>query len=165
MFVALMAQLFLGYAMDRFDDLLEGPVDRWLGGEEDNLLIVHAGLGAVILIMAIVRVIYRQVAGLPPWAATLSAAERRFAHNTEMTLYVLMFLIPLTGIALVLVSGESWELLGQEWETPLDVVDDDILLAAHIATHVAFLAALAAHVGLVLKHQFIKRDGLLRRML
>jgi cytochrome b561 len=165
MFLALMAQLVLGYAIDRFDDLLEGPVDRWLGGEEDNLLIVHAGLGAIILIMAIVRFIYRQVAGLPPWAETLSASERRFAHNTELTLYVLMCLIPLTGFALVLVSGENWELLGQEWETPLDLVDDDILLAAHIATHVAFFVAFAAHIGLVLKHQLINRDGLLRRML
>jgi len=165
MFLALMAQLVLGYAIDRFDDLLQGPVDRWLGGEEDNLLILHAGLGAIIVIMAIVRVVYRQVVGLPPWAETLSASERPFAHTTEVILYALMFLIPLTGFALVLVSGEDWELLGREWETPLDLVDDDILLAAHIATHVAFFVALAAHIGLVLKHQIIDRDRLLRRML
>jgi cytochrome b561 len=45
------------------------------------------------------------------------------------------------------------------------LVDDDILLGAHILTHVAFFLAFAVHVGLVLKHQFVDRDNLLRRML
>jgi len=48
---------------------------------------------------------------------------------------------------------------------PLELVDDDVLLAAHIATHLVFFAALAVHVGLVLKHQLVDRDGLLKRML
>lgn len=76
-----------------------------------------------------------------------------------------MFLIPLTGLALLLVSGEDWDLGTREWQAPLELADDDVLLGAHIATHLAFFAAFATHVGLVLKHQFIDRDALLRRML
>ena len=53
--------------------------------------------------------------------------------------------MPLTGIWLVAVSDDA--------------------LAAHIAGHIALFLALAAHVGLVLKHQLIQRDRLLRRML
>jgi cytochrome b561 len=34
----------------------------------------------------------------------------------------------------------------------------------HVASHVAFFVALAAHLGLVLKHQVIDRDRLGRRM-
>lgn len=44
-------------------------------------------------------------------------------------------------------------------------MDDDVLLGGHIATHVACFVALTAHVGLVLKHQLVDRDGLLRRIL
>lgn len=165
MFIALMVQLILGYSMERFDDLLEGPVDRWLGGEEENLLIFHAGLGVMILVLASVRLVYRFKVGLPPWAATLTRFERRLAHRTEVVLYSLMFLIPLTGLALVTISGEDWDLLGREVETPFDFVDDDLLLLAHIATHIVFFIAFATHVGLVLKHQVVNRDGLIRRML
>jgi cytochrome b561 len=82
-----------------------------------------------------------------------------------MALYALMFLIPLSGLALVLVSGEDWDVWGREWEAPLEIVDDDILLAGHISTHLLFAAAFALHLGLVLKHQFVDRDHLLQRML
>jgi cytochrome b561 len=165
MFFALTAQFAIGYAIERFDDLLETPVELWLGGEEDSLLIVHAGLGVTILVLALVRVASRVRVGLPPWAETLSAFERRLAHRTEMVLYALMFLIPVTGLALLLLSGEDWDVLGGEWEAPFEVIDDDVLLGAHISTHVLFLFAIAAHLGLVFKHQLVNRDGILQRML
>jgi cytochrome b561 len=165
MFIVLSAQFIIGYAIERFDDLLEAPVKLWLGGEEDNLLIVHAGLGVTILALALVRVVWRLRVGLPPWAETLSAFERRLAHRTEVVLYALMFLIPVTGLALLFVSGEDWDLLGREWEAPLDLIDDDLLLGAHISAHLLFFVAIAAHLGLMFKHQLVNRDGLLRRML
>lgn len=165
MFVAMGAQFVIGYAMERFDDLLEQPVDRWLGGEEENLLLVHGALGVAILGMAAARLLLRRTHGLPPWAPTLSARERRIAHWTEVVLYVLMFLIPLSGLALLFFSGEDWDLWGREWEAPFELADDDLLLAGHISTHLLFAAAFAVHIALVFKHQFLDRDRLLRRML
>ena len=165
MMLALGAQFVVGYAMERADDLLDGPVDLWLGGEDDRLLVVHVVLGVAILGLAVVRVAWRKVAGLPPWAETLSHRERHFAHRVEQVLYGMMFLIPITGLALVLISGEDWDLNGGEWVAPREWIDDDVLLPAHIAAHLVFFGALIAHVGLVLKHQLVDRDGLLRRML
>ena len=69
--------------------------------------------------------------GLPPWAATLSPAERTFAHWTERALYLLLFVVPLTGLWLVVASDDA--------------------VAVHVAGHIAFFVALAAHVGLVLR--------------
>lgn len=165
MFIAIGLQFVIGYAMERYDDLLEMPVDRWLGGEEENLVLVHGFLGVLILSMAVVRLLFRLTAGLPPWAATLTSAERRIAHWTEVVLYGLMFLIPLTGLALLFLSGEDWEVFGRELEAPYELADDDLLLAGHIATHVLFAVAFAAHLALILKHQFVNRDRLLRRMI
>ena len=91
------------------------------------------------MLLAVVRVIWRRASGLPPWAESLSDGERRLATFTERTLLALLFVIPTTGIALV--------------------VGDDDLLPLHVAAHIAFFVALAAHVGLVL------RRGLLPRML
>lgn len=163
--VALAAQFAVGYSMERADDLLDGPVDRWLGGEDDMLLIVHAAIGVSILLLAVIRVVWRAATPLPAWADGLSESERRIAKRVEQVLYWLLFLIPLTGLALVLVSGEDWDLGRREWEAPREWADDDVILAAHIATHLAFFAAFAVHVGLVLKHQFVDRDRLLNRML
>jgi len=112
---------------------------------DDALLTVHVVLGATILALAVVRLVWRVTTPLPPWAATLSRSERRLAHLTERTLYVLMFVIPTSGLLVVTTGGDY--------------------LAAHIASHVAFYIVIAIHVGLVLKHQFVDRDHLLRRML
>ena len=115
-------------------------------GDDDGgtLMTVHVVLGLTILALAVARVLWRRHVGLPPWAETLSAGERVFATWTEKALLTLLFVIPLTGLWLVLVSDDA--------------------VGVHVASHIAFYVALAAHVGLVLKHQLIDRDRLLRRM-
>jgi cytochrome b561 len=44
------------------------------------------------------------------------------------------------------------------------LVSDDAV-ALHVASHIAFFCVVVAHIGLVLKHQLIDRDHLLRRMI
>ena len=164
-FVAIRRQFVVGYAIDRADDLLEGVVDIWFGGEEEGLIVLHAVLGVTILALTLIRLYWKLTKGLPAWAPSLTEGERRLAHRVEVTLYTVMILMPLTGLALLFLSGESWDLAGGEWEAPLDLVDHDLLLPAHIVTHIVFFVALATHVGLVLKHQLVNRDRLLSRML
>ena len=125
---------------------------RGRGGEEElvlfgenELLTAHVIIGLSILTLTVLRLYWRRRQGLPPWAEGLSAAERRLAHWTERALYLLLFVIPLSGLYLVFVSDDA--------------------VGFHIASHIAFYVAFAAHVGLVLKHQVANRDGLLRRML
>ena len=122
----------------------DDDVDLGFASGDDGLLTMHVVVGVSILALAIIRLLWRRNTPLPPWAPALSSAEKVFASWTERVLYLSLFLIPLTGLSLLLIS--------------------DDLLFAHIATHVLFFAALAAHLGLVLKHQFIDRDNLLGRM-
>lgn len=121
-----------------------GRGDDYEAFGEDTLLTLHVVLGVTILVLAALRLAWRLATPLPPWAETLSAAERRIARWTERALYALMFLIPASGIALI--------------------VGDDDLLALHVAAHIGFFVVLALHVGMVSKHQFFNRDHLLRRM-
>ena len=102
-------------------------------------------LGITILLLATVRLLWRRHSMLPPWAPGLSSVERTLADWTERALYVLLFVMPLTGLWLVLVSDDA--------------------LPVHVASHITFFVAVSVHVGLVLKHQLIDRDRLLRRML
>lgn len=75
---------------------------------------------------------------LPAWAEALSKAERRVAHRVEQILCWLMLLIPLTGLRLVLASGEHGDLAWRgEWQALSELVDDDILRAVYIVAHLA----------------------------
>ena len=158
MVVAIATQFVVGYLLEgesgrgrgrgRGDGSGRG---RGRGGDlevfgDDSLLTLHVLLGVTILTLATVRLAWRRTTPLPPWAPTLSAFERALATWTERALYLLMFAIPITGLGMVLAG-------------------DDDLLALHVATHVAFFVVLPFHIGLVAKHQFVDRDGLLWRML
>ncbi|MFI9124028.1 cytochrome b [Streptomyces bikiniensis] len=157
--VAFAAQFSLGYALDASES--GRGRGRGRGGEpgrgrgrgggyepfgEDALLTAHVLVGALIVVLGVARLLWRRRTDLPPWAPTLTRFERRLAHRTEVALYALTFVVPVTGVLLL-------------------ASDDDDLLWVHVAAQVCFLAALACHVGLVLKHQFVDRDRLLRRML
>lgn len=121
-----------------------GDAEFGLRFDDDGLLIVHVVLGLTVLSLAITRLLWRRAAPLPSWATGLSSAEKVLATWTERSLYACLILIPLTGLSLLLIS-------------------DDLLLL-HVASHILFFAALASHLGLVLKHQYLDRDHLLQRM-
>ncbi|MET0838546.1 MAG: cytochrome b/b6 domain-containing protein [Marmoricola sp.] len=152
-----LAQFVVGYLMDdeggqgrgRGRGRGEGSGHgRGRGGEEDvvTLLPLHVTLGVTILVIAIIRVSWRVSTPLPPWAESLSVAERRIATFSERTLLTMLFVVPATGLVLV---------LGEE----------DDLLGVHVAAQIAFFTALAAHLGLVLGRGLRGRPVLLRRML
>ena len=113
-FLALSAQFTVGYFMDvddsgrghgrgRGGDSDGSGQGRGRGGDDDllsdggNLLTVHVALGLLILTLAVVRVTWRRIDGLPPWAEALSHGQRRLAHWTEKALLVLIFAIPQPG--------------------------------------------------------------------
>jgi cytochrome b561 len=159
-FGLLVAQFVVGYLMDdnggghgrgrgrgRGGDGGGSGHGRGRGGEDEvlDLLPVHVGLGLAILVLAVVRVFWRVSTPLPPWAESLSAGERRIAHHTERVLLVMLFVIPPTGLVVLL--------------------GDDDLLGLHIAAHIVFFVALATHLGLVLGRGLRGRPVLLRRML
>jgi cytochrome b561 len=155
---ALTTQFVIGYSMDAGGSGRgrgrgrggESGRGRGRGGDldvfgDDALLTAHVLLGVSILVLATVRLLWRRHTTLPPWAPGLSPAERTLAHWTERVLYVLLFAIPLTGLWLVLVNDDA--------------------PALHVAAHIAFFVAFAAHISLVLKHQLLDRDHLIRRMI
>ena len=59
----------------------------------------HVSLGLLVVLLAVARVAWRRVTGLPPWAETLGAGERRLVTVTERVLLTLLFVVPLTGLA------------------------------------------------------------------
>jgi cytochrome b561 len=128
-------------ASEVFSDVLTG------NAYSDGLSLpeLHVSLGLFVLVLAAVRLVWRRTTPLPPWAEHLSAGERRLEGRLEKLLLALLFVVPATGLLLV-AAGDDW-------------------LPLHVAAQIAFLVAIAAHVGLVLRHTVVRRNRHLARML
>jgi cytochrome b561 len=142
-------------ALERQEDALDARADAEADALDDDvagglfddgdwsLAELHVVLGVSIMALAAVRVVWRWATPLPPWAEALSPVERRVAGLTEKVLLTLLFVVPGSGLLLL--------------------VEDD-LLPLHVAGHLALYTALTVHVGLVLRHTVVRRDRLLQRM-
>lgn len=135
--------------IDRLEDALDTREDNYFAGAfaEPGLSLpeVHVLLGISIMVLGLMRVLWRMATPLPPWADYLSTGERRLTSWLEKALLTLLFVVPLSGLLLIAV-GDDW-------------------LPLHIAAQVVLLAAIALHVGLVVKHTLVRRNRHLARML
>jgi len=128
----------------------------------------HATTGLIVLVLATVRIVWRARTPLPSWAPGLSARERTLAHRTEQVMYFVMIAKPISGYVLSGAAGHRIDLFGTvSLGNPFGVSGGlyDAALAVHILTGVAFLIVWIIHVGQALRHQFVKKDHLLERML
>ena len=131
------------------------------------LVSIHRPLGVAILILVVVRFVIRRLSRLPPFPPTMSRLERRAATATEYTMYGLMFALPLVGWSMLSAARYPVMLFGSV-RLPFILPHDALLYAILRKTHtvlayVLFLTILA-HVGAILFHTLIVRDGMLFRM-
>jgi cytochrome b561 len=143
-----------------------GSIVAGLG--QDEYFNWHKSIGLVALAIAVFRIINRSVGRLPNWAPTLRAGERVFIHRAEQVLYLAMFVMPISGYIYVMAGGYGVLLFG-EWKlpNPIGKIEDLAFLAkwVHIISGYVLAAAVLGHLGLVLYHHTVMRDGLLWRML
>ncbi len=133
-----------------------------------TLLARHKSVGLTILALAMLRLSWRWLNPTPPLPTTLKPYERALARFTHTMLYVLLFAMPLTGWTMSSARGFPVSWFGL-FQLPDLVPKNKILYATLLATHdsLAFVlgAVVALHVAGALKHHFVLRDDVLRRML
>lgn len=131
------------------------------------LLAIHRPLGVLILIFAVIRLVNRWTHTLPPFPATMGAAERRIASYSEYLLYGLLLVQPLTGWAMLSAARNPIASLGPfhlPGITPRDIDIYAVLRQAHGIFALLLFLAFTAHVSAVLFHSFVLRDRLIDRM-
>src|SRR5437588_13109806 len=131
------------------------------------LVSIHRPLGIAILILVVVRFVNRQLTSLPPFPATMSRAERLAATASELTMYGLMFVLPLVGWGMLSAARYPIVLFGTvhlPFILPHDVMLYAVLRKAHTILAYLFFLTFLAHFGAVLFHTLIVRDGILKRM-
>lgn len=133
-----------------------------------KLISYHKWLGVTVFLLAAIRLAWRATHTTPPLPAAMPAWQQRAAHGLHHLLYLLLFLVPLSGWLMSSAKGFQTVYLGLLPLPDLLAKDQalgDLLRQAHQLINYALLALVAAHVGAALKHHFIDRDGILARML
>lgn len=131
------------------------------------LVSIHRPLGIAILILVVVRFVNRFWNRPPPFPATMSRAERLAATASEYTMYGLMFALPLVGWGMLSAARYPIALFGPvhlPFILPHDAMLYAVLRKAHTVLAYLFLLTILAHVGAILFHTLIVRDGMLKRM-
>src|SRR6202000_2616949 len=65
---------------------------------------IHKSIGLTVLVLSVLRVLWRLVNPVPPLPATINGALKFLARGTQFLLYVLIVAIPLTGWIMVSAS-------------------------------------------------------------
>ncbi|MBW7957061.1 MAG: cytochrome b/b6 domain-containing protein [Deltaproteobacteria bacterium] len=133
-----------------------------------KLFSYHKWAGITIFLLAVIRLGWRSFNPPPPLPDGMPHWERNAARASHLILYALMLAVPLTGWLMSSAHGFQTVFLGI---LPLpDLVTRDKALAewlelVHFVMNKALLAAVAVHIMAALKHHFIDRDDVLRRIL
>lgn len=135
--------------------------EHWVG---ETLVPWHVSIGAVLLVLIVLRILWMwsQVGNRPP-ADPLHPVLVRSGH---ITLYLLMLLMPLTGVLYMLGKGYGLKVFGVQliargteyaWAAPFGTL--------HKPLAWLLLVFVVGHIAIALYHHFGKRDRVLRRML
>ncbi|MCM2337044.1 MAG: cytochrome b [Pseudomonas sp.] len=126
----------------------------------------HVFAGLALLLVFVPRLVARLASTHPP--APVSRVEAWSARLAHVALLLFVFVQPLLGVLLVWAEGEGVPVpftglqlppllvLGEAWGESLEEV--------HETVGNVFYAVIALHALAALWHQFVRRDGVLRRM-
>lgn len=141
-------------------------LDIW-DGLTNGLYSTHKLLGFTLFWLVLARLVYRVRNGAPPDEPTIEPWQRLASHVTHWSLYALLLLVPLMGwIGISLYPARDIFGLFQLpalW-TPNQPASEKVFLVHEILGKV-MLVLIVVHVGAALFHHFIRKDGVLRRML
>ena len=145
----------------------EGPMFKLPEALGNGLASAHKLIGFLLLWLVIARLIYRLRNGAPPDEPTLDPLQKGVAHATHWLLYLLLIAVPLSGWIGISLYGarELFELFSLPPLTGVDQKASDGVFAWHLRGAVLILFLASAHVAAALYHYFIRKDGVLRRML
>jgi cytochrome b561 len=135
-------QLVFGESMVAATDAAE--TGEALASQDAALATAHYWVGISVLILVALRLGIRLRSGLPVTADN-NMLLAPLARATHWAFYVLLVIVPVSGLLTVYVNPDIGEL--------------------HQLAKPVFIVLIALHAGAALFHHFVLRDGTLKRML
>lgn len=128
----------------------------------------HKWMGVTVFLLAIVRVGWLATHRAPPPPSNSPRWQTRAARVNHVLLYLLMFIIPVSGWLMSSAKGVPTVYLGVLQLPDLLAKNKELgdrLAEVHELLAYGLAILVAIHIAAALKHQFIDHDGLIGRML
>ena len=138
--------------------------DPW----SQDALLAHKSLGMIVLGLALFKVVWLMISPTPEPLPTLKDWEHTSSKLVHWILILSMFVIPITGYLISTSEGAAVPIFNWFDVPALFVADEatrDLAIDVHYYVAYAILAVVVVHAGAAFKHQFVTRDGTLKRML
>ena len=152
--VLVIANLVLGLIHESLEDTI-------------NLIPLHKSIGLTVLVVSVARVLWRFTWKTPIYAPAIGRVDLAVAKVVHVLFYALIILMPLTGW--IMSSAGKRPLAWFGVGVPKFAVAKGSPLAeaaseGHELLGYLLLALALVHVAAALRHHFILKDGVLRRM-
>lgn len=135
----------------------------------------HMSVGMLVLVLSLLRLIWRLLHRVPPLPSGMGRAARFVAHGAHALLYVFMLAAPLSGWAVLSLRNKPPVLLGSVHWPNIQFLTDmeharrsaihDAVLPGHIWLSYIGMTLVGAHLLAALYHHYFRHDDVLRRML
>lgn len=142
--------------------------DLPLGMHKLALLARHKSFGMTILMLAVLRLVWRLFNPPPPLPEGMSKIEQVLARISHVAFYVLLFAMPLSGWLMSSAKNYSVSWFGLfTWPDMIAPNEQrfDFLKSTHGTLGVLLLSLAILHILAALKHHFWNKDDVLKRML
>jgi len=147
----------------------------WATGEaprntltRDYALLLHRSIGLTILLLMLLRAMWRWRHPAPLLPPSVQGWERALSRSTQLLLYLLFIGMPLSGYLNAAAADHVVSVFGLVSISPLIPENDrfsQIAIAVHLAGQYLIYLFVALHVAGALRHALLLRDGILERML
>ena len=129
----------------------------------------HSSLSYDLLFLLVLRLVWRAIDPAPLLPRNTLHWERRAAYASHLLLYVLMLAVCISGWLMLgafsrPINATLFGMIPVPTLTTPDRPLHDLLEDIHRILSYALLALIVVHVAAALRHHFIKRNDVLRRM-
>jgi len=141
--------------------------NEWGGPAQTFLYNLHKSIGATILPLVVIRIIYRFRHPPPPLPDDILPIQKFAAYATHWALYVLILAQPIVGYIMTSAYPAPVPFFGLFNLPPIwpeDRALSEALSLVHRNIGVLIAVFAAMHIGAALFHHFVRRDRVLMRM-
>ena len=136
------------------------------GGLTDTLFSSHKVIGIAILLLVLLRLVYRLMNGAPRSDPSVPPALTGISHAVHWSIYLLLVLVPIGGY-LGISYGNYLDVFGIH--LPAITVEDkkmsEQILDIHGLAAKILLLLVCVHIGAAIYHRFVRKDRVVERML
>ena len=150
-------------------DLFNWGIYTWQVSEEISprsfYFNVHKSFGVTIFALILLRIIWRLTHTPPALLSSYKTIERKLANGTHRLLYLLMLVLPLSGVIMATYSKYGIKWFGMNFIKGLDNNPmRELYKSIHEIVGLILLAFVVIHILGALKHKLIDKDDTLKRM-